>query len=122
MTQGEAEVDGVKWRALVEQKYSRGNLQAAFGADQILRNMWEPFRIKKVWARTVWRDAPKVTQLGTVGRWQHASSYKEELKLLRHSTDMRFDGSQMRKAYKAGKSGDCEKFFEKMADSAHGKA
>ena len=32
--------------------------------------------------------------------------WKEELELLRHSTDMRFEGSQMRQAYNAVKSCD----------------
>ena len=49
------------------------------------------------------------------------SPYKEELELLRHSTDLRFDGSQMRRAYTAGKSCDWESSWQ-MADSAHGQA
>ena len=33
---GKAEVNSVKWRALVEQKSSRGELRAAFGVDELL--------------------------------------------------------------------------------------
>ena len=74
--------------------------------------MWERFTIKKVWARTVLEDAARVTQLGTNGRWQHETPYKEKLELLRHSTDLRCGGSPMRKANNAGKSSDWEMFVE----------
>ena len=66
-----------------------------------------------------WKDAARVTKLETNGRWQHETPYKEKLELLRHSTDLRFGGSPMRKANIAGKSSDWES-FGKMADSAHG--
>ena len=53
-----------------------------------------------------------MTQLGTDGSWQYESPYKEEPELLRHSTDLRFDGSPARNAYNAGTSGDWEEFLE----------
>ena len=52
----------MKWRALVEQKSSRGKFWAAFGLDQILREMWKQFTIKKnVGQNDSGRDAAKVT-------------------------------------------------------------
>ena len=72
--------------------------------------------------KCVLEDAAKVTQLGTDGRWQQKSPNKEELELLRHSTDLRFGGSLLRKAQSAGKSGDWEKFLENDRLSAHGQA
>ena len=62
-------------------------------------------------ARTILDDAAKVRQSGTDGSGQYESPYKEELELLRHN-DLRFDGSQMRKAYSADKSGEWEKFLQ----------
>ena len=56
-------------------------------------------------------DAAKVTQWETDGKWQQESPYKE-FELLRHSTDLRIDGSLKRRAYNAGKSGDWAKFLE----------
>ena len=35
------------WKAMIEQKVSRGRLSAAFGADGFVKKMWEPFAIKK---------------------------------------------------------------------------
>ena len=57
---------------------------------------------KKAWSRSVLVDAANVRRLGTDGRWQHETPYKEELQLVRHSTDLRFEGAQMRQAYNAG--------------------
>ena len=71
MKQGEAEVNGVKWRALIEQKSSRGKSWAAFAVEQFLRRLWERFTNKNVWARTVLEDAENVTGFGTDGRWQY---------------------------------------------------
>ena len=53
--------------------------------------------IIKSWASSVLADAEKVGQHGTDGTWQHETPYKEELKLVRHSTDLRFEGVPMRK-------------------------
>ena len=64
--QGEAEVNGVCWKVLVDQKSSCGKEWAAFGVDEFPRKMWERFTIKKVWARTVLEDAARVTQLENI--------------------------------------------------------
>ena len=42
----------------------------------------------------------------TGGMWQHETPHTEEPELWRHSTDLRFEGSPMRQAYNAEKSGD----------------
>ena len=41
LKQGEAEMAPSKWRALVEQRASRGKLWAAIGLKQLLSRMWE---------------------------------------------------------------------------------
>ena len=64
--QGEAEVTGSTWRALIE-KTSRGKLWAAFGVEQFLRRMWERCTINKAWARSILEDAEHVKRLGTGG-------------------------------------------------------
>ena len=107
--QGEAEVNGARWRALIEHQSSRGKFWASFGVEQFLRRMWERFTIKK---RVAQNNSEKETRSGTDGRWQHESLYKEELELLRHSTDLRFEGSLMRQAYTAGTSGDWTNYLE----------
>ena len=84
---GEAEVAASKWRALIEQTASRGKLWAAFGLEQFLCGMWDRFTFKKAWARSLER---------TYGGWQHEAPYKEELELLRHSGDLRFEGVPLR--------------------------
>ena len=84
---GEAEVAATKWRALIEQNASRGKLWAAFGVEQLLRRMWDD------------------------GRWQHETPYQEEFELLRHSTDLRIEGLQMRQAHNAVKSSDLGNFL-----------
>ena len=65
---------------------------------------------KKAWARSVLAD--NVRQHGTDGRRQHETSYKEEIELVRHCTDLRFQGVPMRQAYSAGKSGDWANYLE----------
>ena len=72
--------------------------------------MWERFTIKR---RVAQNNSEKVTRPGTDGRWQHESLYKEELELLRHSIDLRFEGSRMRQAYNVEKSGDWAHCLEK---------
>ena len=68
--------------------------------------MWERFTIKKSVVRSILEDAEHVRRLGTDGRWQHGTPYKEEFELLRHSFDMRFGGVPIRQPYNAVKSGD----------------
>ena len=47
-------------------------------------------------------DVEKERQDGTDGEWQQETTYKENLDLVRHSSDSRFDGVLMRRAYEAG--------------------
>ena len=84
----------MKWRVLTEQKSSRGKFWAASSVEKFLRKMWERFTNKKVWARTLFG---RWTQLETDDSWQYESPCKEEVEPLRHSNDLRFDGSVMRK-------------------------
>ena len=42
------------------------------------------------------------------------SSFKEELELVRHSSDLRFEDAFMRRAYYAGRSGDWESYLEEF--------
>ena len=58
-------------------------------------------------------------QLGTDGRWQHETPYKEELELLRHSNDLRFGGVLMRQAYNAVKSGAWANYLEVFLGKWH---
>ena len=45
--QGEAEVAASKWRALIEQKASRGKLWASFGVEHFLRRLWGTIHFRK---------------------------------------------------------------------------
>ena len=65
--------------------------------------MWERFTLKETWARSVLADADKERQHGTDGGWQQETAYREELKLVGHSSDLRFEGTLTRRAYYAGK-------------------
>ena len=44
---------------------------------------------QKAWARSVLVDVEKEWQEGIEGDWQQELPYKEELKLVRHSSDLR---------------------------------
>ena len=50
-------------------------------------------------------DADEEKPDGTDGDWQQETPYKEELELVRHSRDLRFEGILLRSACEAGKSG-----------------
>ena len=102
-------MNGREWKEMIRQKASR-ELLAAFGVDDFLRKMWERFTVKKA-CRTVLEEAARVAQLGIDGSWQKESLYKEELEFLRVVEDLRFDGSSVRKVFRAGKEGDWEKVF-----------
>ena len=80
-------------------------------------NVCEGFAIKKAWSRSVLAYAENAKQLGTDGRWQHETLYKEELELLQHSTNLRFGGFLMRQAFDAGKSGDWANYMEVFLES-----
>ena len=96
---GWARSDGLKvWREMIEQKVFRG-------MERYVRRMWERFTLKKTWARSVLADVDKEWQHGTEGGRQQETPYKEEPELVMHSSDLRFEGVQMRRAYFARKSG-----------------
>ena len=59
-------------------------------------------------------DAESVRQNGTGGRWLHETPYKEELELVRYSTNMRFEGVLMRQACNAGKSGELANYVAEL--------
>ena len=54
----------------------------------------------------------KAIQNGTDGDWQQEASYNEEVKLVWHHSDLRFEGILMRRADDAEKSGDWEHCLE----------
>ena len=91
-----------------QQQSSRGKLWAAFGVERFLRKCWEQFTIKSVGQNGV----GTCRKCDATGDRRHEKPCKEELELLRHSTDLRFDGSLMRQAYNVGKSGDWRGFLE----------
>ena len=66
--------------------------------------MWERFTNKKR-AKNLLEEATKTVQLEASGRWQNESPHKNELDLLRVSSDLRLDGTLMRQAFKAGNAG-----------------
>ena len=47
-------------------------------------------------------------QNGTDGEWQRETPYKEEPEPVRHSSDLRFEDTLMRRAFYAEKSSDWE--------------
>ena len=123
LKQGDEHVAASNWKELVEQKACRGKLWAAFGTEQFVRKMWERFTLKKGWTRSVLADVENANQYGTGGDWQQETSHNEEVELVWHSSDLRFEGILIRRAYDAGKSGDWEyvwKFSWEMARPANG--
>ena len=67
--------------------------------EQLERKMWERFTLKQAWARSVVAEVEKERQNGTGGDWQQETPNKEELELVRHSGDLRFERVLMRRAY-----------------------
>ena len=55
-------------------------------------------------------DVEKERQNGRDGDWQLETPYKEELEFVRRSSNLRFEGVLMRRAY--GNSGDWENYLE----------
>ena len=98
-----------KWREMVEQKAFRGKLWAAFGMEQLARKMWERFTIDMALSRSVSADEEKERQDGVDSDWRQETPQKEELELVQHSSDLRFEGIMMRSACEAVKSGDWRK-------------
>ena len=90
------------WKALIEQKVSRGKVSAAFGSDGFVNRMWERLAVTKKVARKWLEEATKAVPLETTRSWQTESPYIEELELLRASSDLRLDGTVMRQASQAG--------------------
>ena len=91
---------------MIEQKFSRGRLSAAFGPDGFNKRMWERFTVKKMWADSLLQEATKAVLLETRSSWQPESPRIEEVDLLRVNSDMRLDGTLIRQAIEAGTVGD----------------
>ena len=64
------------------------------------RNYW-----KSTFAKAVLADAEKEWQEGIQGNWQKESPSKEELELVKRSSDLSLSVLSMRRAYYAGRSG-----------------
>ena len=79
----------------MEQKAFRGKLWATFGMEQLTRKIWERFTIKKTCTRSVLADADRVWRNGRDGRSQLEAPLREELELVSHSNDLRFEGVLM---------------------------
>ena len=63
------------------------------GMEQHLRTMWtmwEYSSVKTAWDRAVLSTAEKERQEGTRDNWQTGSSFKEELELVKRSSDLNF--------------------------------
>ena len=78
------------------------------GMEQYLLGMWKHFTIKRAWTEKVLADAEKQKQEGIQGNWQMESPFKEELELVKRSSDLSCNAYLMRRAYHAGKSGNWE--------------
>ena len=87
------------WREKVEQMTFRGKMR-------------QRFIYKKSWARSFLADVEKEWQNGRDGEWQKDTPCEEELELVSHSSDLRFDGKLMHPAYHAEKSGDWRNSLE----------
>ena len=87
---------------MIEQKSFRGKLLVLCGLEQFVRKMWEHFAMKKAWTRSVLVNVETERQDGTDGDWQQRSPYKEEVELVRQSSDLLFECLLMRYAYYAG--------------------
>ena len=68
--------------------------------------MWEGFTVKKEVGKEFVGRGNKSGAVEESGSWKNESPYKEELELLRISSDLRLDGTLMRQAFKASKAGD----------------
>ena len=103
-----------KWMEVIEHKAFRGKLWVAFGMEHFARRVWEYFTIKKALARSVLVNVGTERQDETEGRWQQDSPYREELEVVRHSSDLRLEGLLMRRAHYAGRSGDWENHLDEF--------
>ena len=73
--------------------------------EKMIRHETSRDRLWAAWAKQLLEEATKAVQLETHSSWQNESPYKEELELLRVGNNLRFEGSSMRQASKAGMSG-----------------
>ena len=60
--------------------------------EHFARRVWEHFTIKKALARSVLVNVGTERQDETEGDWQQESPYREELEVVRHSSDLRREG------------------------------
>ena len=99
-----------KWREIF-----RGKLWAAFGMEPIrAQNVGTFHHQKNRLARPVLAGAESERQNWTDGRWQQETPCREEPELVRHSSDLRIGGLQMRRACCVGKSDDWEHYLEEF--------
>ena len=80
--------------------------------------MWEPFTIKRTLAKTSLSDAEKEMQDGIQGIWLKESPFKQEMELVKRSSDLSFNGLILRRTYYAGMSGDWESYKEEIKNKA----
>ena len=89
--------DGRPWSVT---KDSRGKLSAALGTDGFINRMWGEICSQEAVGKGVDGEENEMGAAGT--GWQDESPYKEELELLRVSSDMRLDGTLIRQASNVG--------------------
>ena len=63
---------------------------------------------------SIWHGATRAQNVGLLKSrdWQQEAPYKEALEFVRHSSDLRFEGILMRRAYEAVKSRDWKDYLE----------
>ena len=68
--------------------WKRNRVWEEVQGQQYLRRMWEHFTVKRAWAKAVLSDADKERQEGIQGNWQKDSPFKQELELVKRSSDL----------------------------------
>ena len=97
---------GFKWEGAGRAEDSSNEVMGSF-----VRRTWARFTIKQSWARSILEDAENVRRFRN-GRQETA--HKEELDLLQHSNDLRFEGVPTCQACNLGKSGDWGNHLDKF--------
>ena len=111
--QGKQSLKSKEGRETVERKAHRGRLWKIFGSEELLRGMWESFTLKRAWARKILAGAAHEKQEGTQGQWQQEPPFKEVVEQVKRIADTDCSAQIMRRAYKAKKLCNCERFKEK---------
>ena len=95
--QSEQPVKAAQWRVDgVRKKAFRGKLWVAFGMKQYLRRMREHLTVKRAWAKAIQADAEKERREGQQGNWQKETPFKDELEVVKRSSDLSFYALSMR--------------------------